>query len=52
MVCPHIADEGESLKLWNVAENIVNNSRGQPTRGGSQAREVDNTKISLEPWSS
>jgi hypothetical protein len=36
-VRPQVVDGGEGLQIWMVAANILNNSRGQPTRGGPQA---------------
>jgi hypothetical protein len=32
-----LADRGDGLKIWRVAENILNKSRGQPTGGGPPA---------------
>jgi hypothetical protein len=37
MAHPQVADGGDSLQFWKVAVNILNKSRGQPTRGGPPA---------------
>jgi hypothetical protein len=37
MVLPWVADVGDSLQIWRIAANILNNSCRQPTRGGPQA---------------
>jgi hypothetical protein len=37
MARPQVADGGDGLQIWRVAANILNNSRGQSTRGGPPA---------------
>jgi hypothetical protein len=37
MARPQVADGGNGLRIWRVAANILNSSRGQPTRGGPPA---------------
>jgi hypothetical protein len=37
MARPRVADGGDGLQIWRVVSIILNNSRGQPIRGGLPA---------------
>jgi hypothetical protein len=37
MARPQVADGGDALKVWRVAANILNKSRGEPTKSGPPA---------------
>jgi len=46
-VCPLVADGGDGLQIWRVAVKVLNNSLGQPIRGGPLAWNCATDKVLL-----